>query len=267
MIDEYAPRTLLFVPALSGKKITKAMESTADAVIIDLEDSVSENEKTQARNEIRELAPTRTALVRINSQSSSHFESDVETVGALPWVAGVVLPKVRSALDVKHFRDVAGGEVYVLALIESAQGIVSADEIAASGVNRFAFGSVDYAADLGVPPTDQLYSYPRSRLVVASRAAGLPAPVDGPTVTLHNEDVLESDARLSAAYGMGGKFCIHPEQLLTVQAAFGSSTSDKRWARELLDAFERNGGGVFTFGGEMVDVPIITRARKILDDE
>jgi citrate lyase subunit beta/citryl-CoA lyase len=183
----------------------------------------------------------------------------------LSWVSGVVLPKVESHRDVELFRRAAGDEIYLLAIIESPRGVVHVDEIAASKVNRLAFGSADYAAELGAAPSELLYEYPRSRLVVASSAAGLAAPVDGPTLSIADESQLLHDVEIAVALGMGGKFCIHPRQLPVVQSNFKVSSFDKKWADEILEAVEKNGDGVFTFRGEMVDAPVILRARKIRD--
>ena len=105
-------------------------------------------------------------------------------------------------------------EPYLLAIIESPRGVVEADAIASSAVSRLGFGSADYAGEMGA--TDLLYSYSRSRLVVASAAAGLSGPVDGPTLSYRDQHQLAHDVDQAVAHGMGGRFCIHPHQLPVV---------------------------------------------------
>lgn len=129
-----------------------------DAVIIDLEDSVSEPDKVGARDNPSEFASDRSALVRINSRTSEFFEHDVRTLAGLKWVSGIVLPKVDSPSDGARFRDIVGGELHLHAIIESLFGDVQGDAIAASGVNRLAFESADFAAEIGAAATDLVVS-------------------------------------------------------------------------------------------------------------
>lgn len=257
-------QTFLFVPATRPDQIEKALATTADVVIIDLEDAVRGEDKAQARQNLALLQPSRDACVRINDETTSYFMDDVALVAGCQWVSSVVLPKVHSAAQVERFRIVADNDVPLLALIESARGIVASEEIASSGVSRLLFGSVDYAAELSAEPNEYLFAYPRSRLVVASAAAGLAAPVDGPTLAIHDVDRLIEEATAAQLLGMGGKLCIHPKQVLVVGSIFRSSSSDEQWAREVLDAHEKSDDGVFVVNGEMVDAPVVARARRIL---
>jgi citrate lyase subunit beta/citryl-CoA lyase len=257
-------RTFLFAPASRLDQVEKALLTTADVVIIDLEDAVRSEDKARARGNLALLQPSRGACVRINDETSDHFEDDIAFLAVCRWVSAVMLPKVQSAEQVGRYRLACKSDVPVLALIESAQGIVASEEIAASGVSRLLFGSADYTAELGAEPNEKLFAYPRSRLVVASAATGLPSPVDGPTLAVHDDAKLIEEATAARLLGMGGKLCIHPAQVSIVDSIFRASASDVQWAREVLDVFEKRGDGVVLVGGEMVDAPVVTRARKIL---
>jgi citrate lyase subunit beta/citryl-CoA lyase len=155
----------------------------------------------------------------------------------------------------------------VLALVESAVGLCRAEEIAAAeGVVRMAFGAVDYQRDLGLTDDELGLDHPRSVLAVRSRAAGLPAPVDGPVVSLGDEEALAASARRARVLGMGGKFCIHPGQVATVNAAFSATAAEVEWARRIVGAADVQGEGVLRVDGQMVDRPVVDRARRVLRD-
>lgn len=258
-------RTFLFVPATRLVRIEKALATSADVVIVDLEDAVSADDKNAARQIVQRLEPSRPVFVRINAATSDQFHEDVALVSTSPWISAVVLPKVESSSDIEHFRSEASREVDVVALIESSAGIIACDEIAHSGVRRLMFGSVDYTTELDAPPGPSLFAYPRSRLVVASAAAGLPAPVDGPTTIIGDSAALRDETVEAFGVGMGGKLCIHPNQLATVASVFATTLSERAWAQSVMSAFEENSGGVFVVNGEMVDAPLVARARRILE--
>jgi citrate lyase subunit beta/citryl-CoA lyase len=126
------------------------------------------------------------------------------------------------------------------------------------------FGSADYAADLGTAPGDDLFNYPRARLVIASAAAGISPPIDGPTMALYESEILRSESLVARSMGMGGKLCIHPQQVAIVNDVFRPSVVEQEWAQDILDADVRHGGGAFVLNGEMVDAPVLARARSIL---
>jgi citrate lyase subunit beta/citryl-CoA lyase len=258
------PRSFLFVPATRLDRIEKAANSKAGEFIIDLEDAVAENEKEHARGSLAEINPSRQAYVRINDASTPFFDEDVAAVSELSWVKGIVVPKVASANDVLCVRGLISNKVAIVALLETAKGIVASEDVAESGVSQLMFGSADYAADIGAPPSDELNAYPRSRLVVASIAAGLAAPIDGATLEIRDEDRLRAETVVARSMGMGAKLCIHPDQVEVVNAIFGANASELEWANRVLDAFRANGGGVFELDGAMVDAPVVAQARRIL---
>ena len=159
-------------------------------------------------------------------------------------------------------------EMGIVAIIESARGLCAAEEVAESGIKRILFGIVDYLADIKVSASRHVLLYPRSRLVVASTAANLPAPVDGPTLLIKDQIQLRVDAEEAKSLGMAGKLCIHPNQIPVVREVFQSSIEELQWARRVLEAAEHLGGNnAFMFESAMVDKPVIMRAREILGIE
>jgi citrate lyase subunit beta/citryl-CoA lyase len=257
--------TYLFVPATRPERIEKALATSADVVIVDLEDAVGPDDKSAARDHLGTLTPSRPCYIRINDVTSEYFNGDVAFLNACAWVSGVILSKVQSREQIAHLMGLLERDVVVDALVESAQGILAADDIANSGVHRLILGSADYSSELGVEPTEQLLAYPRSRLAVASAAARIARPVDGPTLELENLERIESDTLAARRLGMGAKLCVHPRQLPVVASVFGSLASQEEWARSVLSAFEASGGGVTSLNGEMIDAPVAARARTILE--
>jgi citrate lyase beta subunit len=263
--DLVTASTYLFVPANRPDRVEKAIATGVDEVIVDLEDAVGESEKDVARQELAAMKPSRNLCVRINDESTSFFDADLEAIAGLSWVKAVVVPKVNNAVQVERVLERLEAGVKVLALIETAHGIRDADAIAESGAARLLFGTADYASDLDAPPNHKLYDYARARLVVASAAAGLRPPVDGPTLEVADDEKLRTDTEFSRSLGMGGKLCIHPRQVPIVRSAFESDNGAQDWARAILDGYEANDGNVFVLDGQMIDAPLVTRARRLLD--
>jgi citrate lyase subunit beta/citryl-CoA lyase len=259
-----AAASYLFVPATRLDRVEKARASAAHEVIVDLEDAVAEEDKAAARESLAAIPDGRAVHVRVNARGTAHHDDDLRAAAALASLAALVVPKVESPDDIAAVRRGLPGGIAVLALVESARGVVAADAIAGAGAARIMFGIADYVADLGVQPSPDVLVYPRSRLVVASRAAGLPPPVDGPTLVTSDEGLVRADAETARALGMGGKLCIHPNQVAAVNEVFAGSAEDVAWAGAVLAAAEAHGGGAFSFDGSMVDAPVIARARRIL---
>jgi citrate lyase subunit beta/citryl-CoA lyase len=258
-------RSYLFVPANRPDRVNKAIATGADEVIVDLEDAVSSDEKLNARKDLQQLHCDATVFVRINSVDSEFFDDDVAVCDTSDFVKGIVVPMVRSAEDIGAVKRRLRRHIPLLALVESAEGILAAEEIASSGASRLMFGSADYCANLAAPPSSELFAYPRSRLVVTSAASKLPPPVDGPTLDFKDESLLMSDLRAARAHGMGGKLCIHPSQVRLVRDAYEATESEKEWARSILDESTQHNGAVFAYLGEMVDGPVLDRAHRILE--
>ncbi|WP_236796221.1 CoA ester lyase [Amycolatopsis sp. GM8] len=250
-----AARALLFVPGDRPDRFDKAVASGADGVIVDLEDAVADADKDAARSQVDEwLSRGGEALVRINGSGTPQFEADLELVAKHG--CPVVLPKAEDP------RVLAGIEVPLVPILETALGIEAAMALCAvKNVARVAFGSVDLATQLGVRHDDELaLGYARSRLVLASTANGIAPPIDGVTTTLDEESALIADIQHARRLGFGAKLCIHPKQVPVVRKGFLPTEEELRWARQVLTA----GASASAVDGQMVDRPVLERARRLL---
>ncbi len=170
-----------------------------------------------------------------------------------------MLPKAETAADVAEAARAAG--VPVVALIESARGVAGAREVAGAAA-RLLFGSIDLAADLGCAEERDALLSARCEVVLASRLAGLPAPIDGVTPGYRDPAPVEADARYAARLGFGGKLLIHPAQIAPARAGFAPTEAEVAWAQRVLAAAED--GRAVALDGAMVDAPVRMRAERIL---
>jgi citrate lyase subunit beta/citryl-CoA lyase len=162
----------------------------------------------------------------------------------------------------------AAGARGLLPLVESAAGIANLDALArAPGVWRLAFGSIDLQVDLGLKDAteDELLPF-RLQLVLASRLAGIGAPVDGVSTAIDDADRLVQDVARARRLGFGGKLCIHPRQVAPVNAGMAPSAAERAWARRVTDAAAAAGGAAVAVDGKMVDKPVLLRAAAILGE-
>ena len=229
--------TVLFAPGNRPERFAKAAEAGADLVVIDLEDSVPPAEKGVARRNAMEwLAAGNTAAVRINAVGTKWHPADVAAIAVHDSV--VMVPKAESAADLTRLAAHLSRQSGVLALVETAAGVLRAQAIAAApGVRRLVFGSLDLAAQLSVDPTDSLaLAASRSALVLASAAAGIAPPVDGVTGDLANEKRLRQETAHARRLGFTGKLCIHPRQVGLVDKMLRPTAEEEAWARSVADA-------------------------------
>lgn len=256
--------TALFVPGDRPDRYAKAVGSGADAVIIDLEDAVAPEAKESARDAVLTALTSGDlhALVRINSSESAWSAFDVAALSGLAddhGLAGVMVPKAADPEFLAEVAVVLGCPV--VALVESALGVARVRDLAgAAGVARLAFGALDFAADVGSDVDAITGQVARAEVVIASRAAGLPAPLESPSTDLRDLGRVEASSRAARALGFGGRLCIHPAQLAPVRAGFAPTASEVEWARGIVVA----GAGVERVGDQMVDRPVLERARRIL---
>jgi citrate lyase subunit beta/citryl-CoA lyase len=255
----------LFVPGNRPDRFIKAGMSGADAVLIDLEDAVPSEAKSQARDGLcamqRLAVPT---FVRVNAPTTEWFWGDVDVVGSLP-LAGIVLPKAESAGDLRDLRERLAPGQTIIALIETAEGLANVREIArADDALRLAFGSIDFCADLGCAHSRETLLFARTEIVLASRLGHLLPPLDGVTAETNNPELLERDARHASDLGFGGKLCIHPGQIEPAFAGFAPLESQLAWAREVLAVPDT---GAVVLNNQMIDAPVRERARRILARE
>lgn len=259
-------RTFLFVPGDRPERFAKAAASGADAVIIDLEDAVLPEGKASARAAAHAyLCNGGQALLRINAPDTRWFEDDLSLCTALG-VLGVICPKAERPADLIRIGGYLRPGAALLPLIETAKGMRDVHAIAATqDVGRLLFGSIDLSLDLDLVPSEdehELSCY-RAQLVLASRAAGLAAPVDGVFLDLRDEAALARAALAARRGGFGAKLCLHPAQIATVRSAFTPDAEELAWARRVLDAAS-NKNGAFLFEGRMVDAPVLARARRLV---
>lgn len=248
--------TPLFVPAHRPDRFGKAATSGADAIILDLEDAVPVDCKVEARRSLQAIGENLPLVVRINGVDTPWFEDDLAALAAIP-AAAVMLPKARLI----GLNRCAALDRPIVALIETAHGLSEARAIAAhDGVVRLAFGSIDYAADMGCDLLSPSLSAARSEILLASRIAGIAAPWDGVTTTIDQPDFVRDEARLARKHGFGGKMLIHPAQVEPARAGFQPDEADIVWARRVLDGAD----GAVRIDGAMVDEPVRARARAIL---
>lgn len=265
----------LFVPATSPERFSKAAASGADRVIIDLEDAVSEAAKPDARCQLARVPlPEGVPLyVRINGCDTEWFEADLALVAKLP-VAGILLPKAETAAHVARAAAVLAPGQTIVAIIETAAGLWNVLEVARGPkIERLAFGALDFQVDTGISgeePNELELAYARSRIVIATRVAGIAAAIDSVSTAIDDAELLGKDARRGRRFGFAGKLCIHPKQIAPTHKAFLPGPEEREWALGLMEALAarpEHERGSFSYRGGMVDRPVIERAKHILGNQ
>jgi len=278
-------RTELVCPASSLKMMTKAAASAADEVIFDLEDGCALSQKEAARKTLIEAFKTldfqgKIRAFRPNGLHTKFFYRDViEVVEAVGGNIDImVLPKIHEAADVL-FADrlltqieqnigLPPGRIKLEALIESAKGVLHAEQIAASSPRLAAllFGPVDYGGDIGARGPLE-YHYPKAKIVAAARAAGIQV-IDGITLQFRDLEQCERDAQAAAEMGFDGKWAIHPDQVEVINRVFTPSPEEIKRASEILELHQRAdqdaGAGVIVYNNEMVDAANLHAERRKL---
>lgn len=271
MTAQRSPRSYLFVPASRPERIGKAIAAGADAVIVDLEDAVAPDAKADARNGLSTPWPALQTqadaagvalLVRVNGADTAYFNDDL----AFCWTNGVreiVLPKADNA-SLAALR--AGlPDTPCLALLETAAGFADLRDVARTpGVMRLLFGSIDLMFDLDVADDDAPLHHFRSELVLHSRAAGLPAPVDGVCTAIGDAQALAADTARARRFGFGAKLLIHPNQVEGVHVALSPTADELAWARRVVEQAAAAQGAAIAVDGKMVDRPVLERAQRIV---
>jgi citrate lyase subunit beta/citryl-CoA lyase len=234
-------------------------------VIVDLEDAVPAADKASARAALAAwLSPRQLVLVRINAADTAWFRDDL-ALCAQPGVAGIVLPKAEQEASLAALLD--AGAAAILPLVESGLGLWNAAALARMPrVQRLVFGSIDYSLDLNIQESHETLLHARSQLVLASRVAGIAAPVDGVTVSFDDPARVHDDALRARALGFGGKLCIHPKQIAPVHQAFSPTAAELAWAERVVAAAEAAQGGAVALDGGMVDRPVILIAQQMLEE-
>jgi citrate lyase subunit beta/citryl-CoA lyase len=262
-------RSLLFAPGNEREKLERALESDADAVIADLEDAVLPSEKERARDVVLEAfgrgSGRAVRLVRINSARTRYFADDLVAISSAAF-DGIVLPKATT----DGVAAIGADTPPVVAIVETAEGLAGARELAETpGVAALLLGAVDLGRELGLERRGDGLElvHPRAELVLASALAGLRAPIDAVFTDVRDQDGLEEDARRGRSLGMRGKACIHPAQIEVVNRVFAPSEQEIERAHAMIEAYEAaesTGRGSVAVDGELVDLPVLERARAVL---
>ena len=270
------PRSWLFVPADSERKVEKALESEADAIIFDLEDSVVPAQKAAARDILRGL-PKRSGgpewWVRVNPVGSEFHKDDLHLIGVAD-IHGIVLPKAESGADVTRLAHRTGNIPIHAIVTETAAslfGLLSYRD-PNSPLAAMSWGAEDLSAALGASSKyDEngelsfTYKLARSLCLAGAVAAGV-QPVDGVFADFRDDEGLRDEAEAARREGFTGKLAIHPAQVPIINAAFTPSDEDIRHAEEIVAAFEAQpNAGTLSVGGQMVDRPHLVQARRVLE--
>jgi citrate lyase subunit beta / citryl-CoA lyase len=270
------PRSWLFVPADSERKIMKALDSEADAIIFDLEDSVVPDRKAAARDILKNL-PERSNgpqwWIRVNPLGSEFLKDDL-TLIASAYVHGIVLPKAESGADVTQLAHRTGNIPIHAIVTETAASLFGllSYRTPNSPLAAMSWGAEDLSAALGASSkydaSGELsftYRLARSLCLAGAVAAGV-QPVDGVFADFKDEKGLRAEAEAARREGFTGKLAIHPAQVPIINAAFTPSKEDVAHAEEIVAAFEAHpDAGVLSVEGKMVDRPHLVQARRVLE--
>ncbi|MBG0511018.1 CoA ester lyase [Agrobacterium sp. MOPV5] len=251
----------LFVPATRPERFLKAAQSGADAIIIDLEDAVADEDKERARDNLDNIPELDVPyIVRVNGVGTKWFESDVKAVKECG-AAAVLLPKAELSSMTNQIADWLS-PLPILGLIETPLGVTQAGEIAGQGlVARFVFGPADFYAEMDVEPNAAMTAHIMRGLTLASKAAGIGRPIAGPCFDFSSKQTLVEECCQDRSSGAAGKLCIHPTQPRIVIAEFCPSQKEVEWAEQVLAA---SSSGAVAVGGQMLDGPIFARAQSII---
>lgn len=282
-------RTLLFAPCARPELMAKAQDSQADALIFDLEDSVPEQTKPQARQNVRQALAKglkKPVFLRVNHPRAGDCQADLDALGVQPvaeWV-GVILPKAEQAADIealaRRLDEIEArsgrvqGTIKILPLVETCLGLRHTYDMAKAsdrvcGMSLASAEQGDFMVDLGGrwTPSSLALAYPRAKMVVDARAAGLPWLVDGVFMNLADLQALETECMQARELGFVGKMAIHPTQLDVMHRVFSPSEAEIEQARGLLAAFraaEAQGIGAVRHQGMMVDYANVRLAERTL---
>ena len=265
-------RSWLLVNAVQTNRFQPAEDSAADVVIYDIEDSVAPKDKDAARQHVMDqFANGHTGWVRINGYGTPYWEQDVTQLAQYisheldgphhnGGLLGIMLAMVESSDHVNETAARFPG-VPIVALVETARGLQRINSIAAArGTFRLAFGVGDFRRDNGFGSSPRALAYARSQFTIASKAAMLPAPIDGPTQGTISKNLIQG-ASIAAEFGFRGKLCLLPEQTATINAGLSPSHEELTWAHDFLAEFQKDGGQIRNGS----DLPRLARANGTIE--
>ncbi|WP_227526067.1 HpcH/HpaI aldolase/citrate lyase family protein [Psychrobacter sp. FDAARGOS_221] len=287
------PRSWLFVPAMRSDRFIKAMNSGADAVIIDLEDAVDATHKQQARQNVasfvldQQQKPDERSFLphlwlRINNpdQDEVSWQSDMQLCHQLidsnndseqsnsSKLAGIILPKVSSSAQVRQVTQQL--QTPVIAQIESALGISNLTDITqVSGLQAISYGRLDIANELNLRTGSQaeadFFGQLRMQMLIASKAHHLMAPIESIYANFKDTEAMTSVAGYASDLGFSGMLCIHPSQVAVVNQAFNVTEQQLQFAKQVIDHYKQTGDSIFAIDGVMVDLPVILQCQRLLE--
>ena len=278
-------RSLLFVPGNRSDMLEKASSADTDILVPDMEDSVPDNEKHNARNLISEKLSTlsgknQSIIPRVNALDTGLTFDDIRAVVSNN-TYGISVGKIESNWDINEVSKILSqiesekslepGSIKIIAWIESASAIMNVNSIATASKRMLgiAFGAEDFTNDMGIQRSESGVEilYPRSVVAIAAKAAGITA-IDTPYVNFRDNDGLEEEIKNVLPLGFKAKFAIHPGQLQSINKLFSPSEEAVEYAKKVIEVFEeaeRNGSGATSLDGKMIDVPVVKRARNLLE--
>ncbi|PSQ17435.1 CoA ester lyase [Halobacteriales archaeon QS_8_69_73] len=272
-----ARRSVLFSPGDRPELMRKAPKAGADTVVFDLEDAVAPARKPEARAAVADVLtdaafdPDAEVCVRVNADAATAADDLDAVLDGDPRLDSVMVPKVASAAGTRETAELVaarGADLPLVALCESARGVLAADEIAAvSAVDAVAFGAEDLAADVGATRTEsgEEVSHARQRVVLAAAAADVDA-IDTVFTDIEATDRLAEETATAAQLGYDGKMAIHPAQVEVINEAFTPDAEEIEWAEKVLAAREvADDRGVVRVDDEMIDAPLVARAERIVE--
>jgi citrate lyase subunit beta/citryl-CoA lyase len=275
MLSAHFWRVWLFVSGHEKRKMERAGESQADAVVLDWEDSVLPEQKPMAREGCRDLIPLcnpkKPILVRINSYHSEWYRDDVEELAGIR-PDGLVLPKCESAEEIRGLisdlqREANNWEFVLCPMIESPLGLLRVEAIATASdrVCALAFGAQDFSTAAGIRPSSEESELlmAKSQIVTVARAYRL-AAVDSPVIALDNPTAIREASQRSYRLGFSGKFAIHPRHIPAIAEAFTPTSVEAKEAEEILQQARSLKAGAFAWKGQMVDEAVLEKARITL---
>ncbi|PKN29454.1 MAG: CoA ester lyase [Deltaproteobacteria bacterium HGW-Deltaproteobacteria-21] len=281
-------RSALFVPGNRPERVDKAVATAADLVIIDLEDAVPVAEKAAVRPIVREKLDRhrdRRLMVRVNALDTGLTESDLTSIVG-PGPDSILLPKVQTPEDVARMGRLMSaaeegsglqqGTLGLVALIETALGVRNVFNIADAKtepprLHTLAFGAADFSLDMGfrITKTGEELAFPRARIALACRAAGIDPPLDTPfMIDLKDREAFEADAMRGQRLGFGGKLCIHPDQVDFCNTLFSPTAEEIAFAAKVVAAFEEaeaKGLAAIQVDGRFIDYPVFAQSRRIVE--
>jgi citrate lyase subunit beta / citryl-CoA lyase len=271
-------RSVLFAPANRADLIEKLPRAKPDAVVIDLEDAIpaNDNAKAQAREIARESLekllvsnPDCAVFLRVNAVSSHWFQADMQTT-LVPGLAGIVIPKLERPEQLEIVDEALEGKnLQVIVGIETARGVERVRELLHPPATAVYFGAEDFITDMnGIRTSESLeVLYARSQVVLAARVRGVQA-LDIIETQFRDAQAFRVSAALGRSLGYTGKMCIHPDQVIITNEVFSPSLPELERAKKLLETYQTaaiSGTGVIEFDGQMIDEPMLVRARAILE--